>query len=113
MVNFLKETIKALNENGKDFYKDVEFIAVEGCIIKKEYFVKYANFEYDNGYGRAIIPLSFIIVGKDWWLERAEYDGSEWWEFKTMPDFDDYNDEYLNDEMIKEWFDSIKEESMF
>ena len=26
-----------------------------------------------------------VAVGDNWWLERAEYDGSEWWEFKTIP----------------------------
>jgi hypothetical protein len=25
------------------------------------------------------------IVGDDWWLERHEYDGAEWWEYKTKP----------------------------
>jgi hypothetical protein len=34
--------------------------------------------------------LKIIVVGKDWWLERHEYDGSEWWEFKTMPDKNKY-----------------------
>lgn len=26
-----------------------------------------------------------VVVGKDFWLERGEYDGSEWWSFKTTP----------------------------
>lgn len=26
-----------------------------------------------------------MLVGDGWWIERAEYDGSEWWEFKTIP----------------------------
>jgi hypothetical protein len=26
--------------------------------------------------------LDLIIVGDNWWLERKEYDGSEWFEFK-------------------------------
>lgn len=26
-----------------------------------------------------------MIVGDDWWMERHEYDGSEWWEFKELP----------------------------
>ena len=56
MINFLEETLNALNGNGKDFFTDVEFIAVNGCIVRKAYFVKYANFEYDNGYGTATIP---------------------------------------------------------
>ena len=26
-----------------------------------------------------------MLVGDGWWIERFEYDGSEWWEFKTIP----------------------------
>lgn len=25
------------------------------------------------------------LVGEDFWLERKEYDGQEWWEYKTTP----------------------------
>ena len=40
----------------------------------------------DSGYGSAEIREDLVIVGKDWWLERDEYDGSEWWAFHTMPE---------------------------
>lgn len=49
-------------------------------------FVKIADFEYDNGYGGQEIHWGLVIVGKDWWLERHEYDGKEWWEFKMLPE---------------------------
>ena len=26
-----------------------------------------------------------MIVGWNWWLERREYDGAEWWELETKP----------------------------
>lgn len=29
--------------------------------------------------------MSLKIVGDNWWLERHEYDGAEWFEFKTLP----------------------------
>jgi len=29
--------------------------------------------------------VSLTVAGDDWWLERHGYDGSEWWEFKTLP----------------------------
>ena len=50
-----------------------------------EDFKSKADFEYDNGYGWIEIPSDLIIVGKDFWLERREYDGAEWWEFVTAP----------------------------
>lgn len=37
------------------------------------------------GYGAAHVPTDLAIVGKGWWLERGEYDGSEWWNFKETP----------------------------
>ena len=41
-----------------------------------------AKYEYSNSFGCVWVPFSLKIVGEDWWLERNEYDGSEWWEFK-------------------------------
>jgi len=36
--------------------------------------------------------LGGIIVFNDGsWLERREYDGSEWWEFQQTPQIEDYN----------------------
>jgi hypothetical protein len=43
------------------------------------------NYTYNDSWGIPYINLNLKIVGEDWWLERGEYDGSEWWEFKTMP----------------------------
>lgn len=48
-------------------------------------FAGFADFEYASGYGRNEVSGELVIVGNDWWLERGEYDGSEWWEFKTLP----------------------------
>lgn len=93
-INLLKETIECLNENGKQT-SDVLWVGRNYYIYKTDESFCYkstwddfclkANFEYDNGYGGAEIPMDLVIVGKDFWLERGEYDGSEWWEFKTMP----------------------------
>lgn len=94
MINLLKETIECINENGKqtsdvlwvgrDYHK---YKTKENICYKTTWddFCLKANFEYDDGYGGTEIPMDLIVVGKDFWLERHEYDGSEWWEFKTMP----------------------------
>lgn len=43
-----------------------------------------ASIDYDNGYGCQ--ELFGTIVFKDnTWLERGEYDGSEWWELRELP----------------------------
>lgn len=98
-MNFKKETLDMLEKHNKTI-NDIEFITItkidfsnsKGEIVYtsmciendiKDIFNKF-DFEYDNGYGDSEIP-DIKIVGKDWWLERYEYDGSEWWEFKTLP----------------------------
>lgn len=89
-MNLLKETLEKLKEKGKT-PEDVYFIQIYSDILKEntffwwEDFIKLANMEYDNGYGSAEINQTLKIVGKDWWLERGEYDGSEWWAFYAVP----------------------------
>lgn len=47
--------------------------------------MEVAQDSYHRGFGGQEIAKDLLIVGKDFWLERHEYDGSEWWEFKTIP----------------------------
>ena len=85
MANLLRETLLELEENGLT-KEDVLWV---GCTdigyTTWEEFEKKADIEYDAGYGAPEINYNLLVVGKDWWLERGEYDGSEWWDFKTMP----------------------------
>ena len=85
-INFKEETLEILKENGKTF-DDVLFIQGDDfCVTNtKEEILKLMDFEYDNGFGGNYIVSDLKIVGKDFWLERHEYDGSEWWEFKQIP----------------------------
>lgn len=49
-----------------------------------EDFLNGLDFVYDNGYGgQELFGLVWLEGGA--WLERGEYDGSEWWEFKRTP----------------------------
>lgn len=48
------------------------------------------DFEYDDGYG--LQELQGVVYCKDKnnnpvWLTRGEYDGSEWWNINTIPEF--------------------------
>lgn len=69
------------------------------------------DIRYDSGYGTQEVYEGAKIVFKDGsWLERREYDGSEWWHYckpievdvKTVP---------LNDNMsiMTEWHDEKEE----
>ncbi len=103
--SLLKETIEAFTSEGKK-EEDVLWVGLHSCgdeknyhwscrttvgqklVLKKtswEAFKKVADFLYDDGYGAIEVNETLIIVGDNWWLERHEYDGSEWWKFKTLP----------------------------
>lgn len=86
MINFLQETINKLQENGKST-NDVKWIGYRDSskVCTWKTFVSLANFQYDNDFGIEHINLNLVVVGDGWWLERHEYDGSEWWAFKTQP----------------------------
>lgn len=95
MANLWEETIEVLKDHSLT-WDDVEAVILEGdnVVISKENFEEVArDTYYDKGYGAVEIRSDLIIVGWNWWLERAEYDGSEWWELKTMP--------YIPNEMTK------------
>lgn len=85
-VNFLESTINALVNNNKTI-DDVLFVRnkTEQCS-----FIRFAeivnNFTYINSFGCHEIDSDLVVVGKDgWWLERFNYDGTEYWVFKTTP----------------------------
>ena len=84
MKNLLFETRDILKEYGKTF-EDVKWIGTENFYVDIDKFMELADTEYYCGYGRTEVALDLIIVGSNWWLERAEYDGAEWWEFKQIP----------------------------
>lgn len=86
-TNLLKETLNVMESCHKR-WEDIDFIAIKDNItISLEDFKKFANFEYDSGFGGAEVNENLVIVFKDGsWLERAEYDGSEWWEYKKTPE---------------------------
>jgi hypothetical protein len=82
-MNLLDETVEKLRQHNKTIF-DVLWFGTRskqwGADIQTLF-----NIEYDAGFGRVYVPEDLIVVGDNWWLERHEYDGSEWWEFKSMP----------------------------
>lgn len=84
MRNLLKETIDDLAENGKT----LDGVALVGCkdfMIPMDEFLRLADINYDDGYGGTEVADDLVVVGDGWWLERHDYDGSEWWEYKEQP----------------------------
>lgn len=108
MVNLLDETIDILLNHGK-FRKDVEFVVGHDSSVKEDClsgcdnnshlvrttwdeFVSQADKMYDNGFGGVEVFEITMIVGKDFWLERHSYDGTEWWEYKELPKAENYRE---------------------
>lgn len=85
MTNLWEETTNILSEYGKTF-DDVLFIQGDNFEITKDNFEIVAKHTYyKSGFGAQKVAKDLVLVGEDWWIERGEYDGSEWWDFKTMP----------------------------
>jgi hypothetical protein len=86
MRNLLEETIAILWGEGKT-PSDVEWVGSENgqYAISWDEFKEISNVQYDAGFGGQEIISDLVVVGKDFWLSRGEYDGSEWWDYNTMP----------------------------
>lgn len=84
MANLLDETLNILKSNGKT-EADVKWIGNLTHKTSQECFEKVANVDYDGGFGSQEVATDLLVVGENWWLERGEYDGSEYWEYKEIP----------------------------
>ena len=83
--NLLEETLEVLRENGKS-PTDVRWVGCKYFWFTWEEFEELArDADYNCDYGSAEVAEDLMIVGDDWWLERCEYDGNEWWEFRQPP----------------------------
>lgn len=97
MTNLKEETLKVLNKEGYSM-SDIAWAAIEYRNIKpkrfvlppntneetKISFIDTLNFLYNDGFGCQLV-YGNIVLKDNSWLERAEYDGSEWWAYKTAP----------------------------
>ena len=83
-MNLKEETLKVLHHNGKR-RSDVKYVCGDDFRISREQFWKLADTEYDP-YGAPEIATDLMLIGEDFWMERSEYEGSELWDFHTMPD---------------------------
>lgn len=83
-MNLWEETNEVLDEHGYS-WDDVEWIGCYDFEIPKEDCSKLFDKEYDSGWGCAEVAEDLLVVGKDFYMTRGEYDGSEWWEFHKMP----------------------------
>lgn len=83
-MNLLENTIQNLKEQGKKEV-DVRWVGTKTHKCTWEDFKAIADTEFSSGFGSPQVAEDLLIVGDNWWLERHEYDGSEWWEYKELP----------------------------
>ena len=83
MTNLLQETIQDIETSGHEV-SDITFIGSldSGYSCTWGQFLTLADIEYDAGFGGQEIASDLTIVFRDGsTMWRAEYDGSEWWEY--------------------------------
>ena len=75
----------------KDSYVSQAPILLKEGYTTEEYreFLAKLDFEYDSGYGMQEILGTVWLMEEHTWLERGEYDGSEWWEYTECPKIPD------------------------
>jgi hypothetical protein len=101
-MNLLEETQCHLDRAGKT-WNDVEYVILpdmsdlvagnrrvsnyfKGTAEEFKAFAEEFFSAYDAGYGGTKVPTQTAIVFRDHtWLERDEYDGSEWWAYRCLP----------------------------
>lgn len=94
MDNLLKETKEMMRYHGQA----PEDIVHIGTILPEvdktfshyactwEEFMVLADNEYDDGYGAPYVAQDLVILFSNGdWASRAEYDGSEWWQYHSLP----------------------------
>lgn len=67
--------------------RDFQWFSLKRNYSEKDYkeFLSLLDFTYDDGYGGQ--ELFGTIWYKDGtWSDRGEYDGSEWWEYRKVPE---------------------------
>ena len=84
-MTLFEETIKVLNNNGKDLEDILEVFGNDFKISLNDFVSISKKTIYDNGYGSQEVATDLTLLGKDFWLVRKEYDGSEKWDFITKP----------------------------
>ena len=83
-MNLWIEILETLWDNGHH-WDEIQWVGSRTVQIPIDHFRDIADSYYDAGHGYPEIPMDLMVVGPDWWLERHEYDGAEWWEFKQYP----------------------------
>ena len=84
MINVYKEKY---NHDTDTVYVEIDVEAkLKVGFTKADYdnFIKKLDVEYDDGYGGQEL-FGTIWLKDGTWMDRGEYDGSEWWNYQVCP----------------------------
>ena len=89
MINAKQELLDVLNDMvivAATIRRESEVVQLKEKHTKREYesFMNKLDFTYDNGSGTQYL-YGTIWCTNGTWLEREEYDGSEWWKVIVYP----------------------------
>jgi len=97
MINAKDELLKVLKENNKSV-DDIISIGIRIYTYDNEpktiNSVDDLDINYNNGYGSQNL-YGYVLLKNNTWLERNEYDGSEWWEYTDYTQVEKDVMEYL------------------
>lgn len=86
-LNLLTETIAQIEESDHGV-GDVAWVGSDDgrLALSWEEARPMLDVTYDAGFGGQEIASDLVVVFADGtWLERGEYNGSEWWEYRRVP----------------------------
>ena len=85
-INLLQETLEKLQENGKE-PENVLWVGSKNGEYAVEWseFAQLADRDYDRDFNSQLVAKDLVVVGENWWLERKDYEGAEWWVFMSFP----------------------------
>ena len=73
------------NDSWDEYVMVPVMLPLEHSQEEAEAFWQALDFEYDSGYGaQNLFGTIWLTYGR--WLERGEYDGSEWWDLHVYPE---------------------------
>jgi hypothetical protein len=78
-------------EISKGYYETNAFVKLNVGYSEQQWesFLSMLDFNYDNGYGgQELYGTIWYVDGT--WSERGEYDGSEWWDYREVPEVPSY-----------------------
>lgn len=81
-MTLLQQTVKELEENGKDL-RDIKWVGCREFKIPLDDFIRLADVPCSQD--SIMTPTDLLIVGDDFYMERFyDYEETNYWEFKKI-----------------------------